>query len=232
MCMRHFLSKKNTVRFVFSIPSIGRTLYSVQLGVAAFMGETATGITTVIFNTLILRLAGNTGVAAYGVIANMSIVAVAIFNGISQGSQPLFSEYFGKGDEKSSRHLLHMAVGTAFGAAVMILLITNLLSTPLISLFNGENDPNMAKYATMGIRYYFVGMIFAGYNIVGGGFLSATAKAKWASIVSILRGFFATSISAIILSFFLGMRGVWLGFVVGELLISSLMSYALRQKQQ
>lgn len=189
MCMRHFLSKKNTVRFVFSIPSIGRTLYSVQLGVAAFMGETATGITTVIFNTLILRLAGNTGVAAYGVIANMSIVAVAIFNGISQGSQPLFSEYFGKGDEKSSRHLLHMAVGTAFGAAVMILLITNLLSTPLISLFNGENDPNMAKYATMGIRYYFVGMIFAGYNIVGGGFLSATAKAKWASIVSILRGF-------------------------------------------
>ena len=231
MCMRHFLSKKNTVRFVFSIPSIGRMLYSVQLGVAAFMGETATGITTVIFNTLILRLAGNTGVAAYGVIANMSIVAVAIFNGISQGSQPLFSEYFGKGDEKSSRHLLHMAVGTAFGAAVMILLITNFLSTPLISLFNGENDSNMAKYATMGIRYYFVGMIFAGYNIVGGGFLSATAKAKWASIVSILRGFFATSISAIILSFFLGMRGVWLGFVVGELLISSLMSYALRQKQ-
>jgi len=41
------------------------------------------------FNIIILGLAGNTGVAAYAVIANTSIVAVSIFTGIAQGGQPL-----------------------------------------------------------------------------------------------------------------------------------------------
>ena len=43
---------------------------------------------------IILGLAGNTGVAAYGVVANTSLVAVALFNGIAQGSQPLVSEAY------------------------------------------------------------------------------------------------------------------------------------------
>ena len=55
---------------------------------------------------LILGLAGNTGVAAYGVVANTSLVAVALFNGIAQGSQPLISEAYSKGNHKLS--LIHI----------------------------------------------------------------------------------------------------------------------------
>ena len=47
---------------------------------------------TIIFNMIILGLAGNISVAAYGVVANASLVAVALFNGIAQGSQPLISD--------------------------------------------------------------------------------------------------------------------------------------------
>ena len=40
--------------------------------------------------------AENMGVAAYGVVANLSIVAFAIFNGLAQGAQPLISESYGQ----------------------------------------------------------------------------------------------------------------------------------------
>lgn len=41
-------------------------------------------MTTTLFNYLILGLAGNVGVAAYGVIANFALIFTCIFNGISQ----------------------------------------------------------------------------------------------------------------------------------------------------
>lgn len=57
-------------------------------------------MTTAVFNMLILGLAGNVGVAAYGVVANTALVAVAVFNGISQGCQPILSEFYGKAIRK------------------------------------------------------------------------------------------------------------------------------------
>ena len=42
----------------------------------------------------------------YGVVANLSIVAFAIFNGLAQGAQPLISESYGKGQPTQVRKLL------------------------------------------------------------------------------------------------------------------------------
>ena len=48
----------------------------------------------------------SSSVAAYGVVANLSIVAFAIFNGLAQGAQPLISESYGKGQPTQVRKLL------------------------------------------------------------------------------------------------------------------------------
>ena len=44
----------------------------------------SSGVTTTVFNLLLLRLAGNVAVAAYGVVANYALVATAIFNGVAR----------------------------------------------------------------------------------------------------------------------------------------------------
>lgn len=59
--------------------------------------ELATGIVILVFNLLMLKEAGNTGVAAYGVIANISYVVIAIYTGSLQGVQPR-EQSFGEGD--------------------------------------------------------------------------------------------------------------------------------------
>lgn len=48
---------------------------------SAFVGEISSAVITFIFNMLILGLTGSTGVAAYGVVANMSLVGMAVTNG-------------------------------------------------------------------------------------------------------------------------------------------------------
>ena len=48
------------------------------------MAQMSSGIVIIVFNGIILRLTGNTGVAAYGVVANISLVIAAVYTGIAQ----------------------------------------------------------------------------------------------------------------------------------------------------
>ena len=87
ICSRHFFQKSNTLTFVRQAPSARLLVQSCQLGISGFVGELSSAVTTTVFNFLLLRLAGNVGVAAYGVVANFALVATAIFNGVAQGAQ-------------------------------------------------------------------------------------------------------------------------------------------------
>lgn len=97
ICCIHFKSKKSTIRLKPVLPSFRRLLYCCQVGVSSFVGEISSGVITVVFNMLILGLAGNTGVAAYGVVAILLVVCIylyapvitAVFNG--EGNQVLAS---------------------------------------------------------------------------------------------------------------------------------------------
>lgn len=229
ICSKHFLDKKNTIRFVWSMPSAKRLFQSWQLGVSAFVGEISSGVTTTVFNFLILGLVGNVGVAAYGVIANFALIATAIFNGVSQGSQPLLSEYYGKGDTASVRKILGLSIKTALILAVAVLIVVYLFTTSLVALFNSENSTQMAEYAYMGMRLYFIGFLFAGFNIVGTGFLSATDRSKEAFITSMMRGFVAIIACSLLLASIFGLNGVWVSFAVSECLTALLLIGVLRK---
>lgn len=113
ICMTHLLGRKSTISLRPVRPSVRRMFYSCQVGVSAFVGEMSSGVITVVFNYIILNLAGNSGVAAYGIIANTALVAVATLNGVAQGSQPLLSSCYGRGETENMNRLVRLAMITA-----------------------------------------------------------------------------------------------------------------------
>lgn len=227
LCSIHFLQKKNTVEFARTLPSAKMLFASCQLGVPAFVGEFSSGVTTTLFNFLILGLAGNVGVAAYGVIANFALIFTCIFNGISQGAQPLVSRCYGEGDTRAVRKILHMGIGTGAVFSVLIILVVWLATEPMVALFNSEHSAEMAAYAFTGMRLYVVGFLFAGFNIIGTGYLSASEHAKEAFAASVCRGFVAIAIGSVVLSRVLGMQGIWLSFAVSEAFTACITGWAL-----
>ncbi|MGN1166132.1 MAG: MATE family efflux transporter [Lachnospiraceae bacterium] len=216
ICCIHFFGKRSTVKLLWRRLSFAKLVDVCQLGVSAFIGEISSGVTTVVFNFLILGLTGNDGVAAFGVVANISIMATSVFNGVSQGAQPLLSRFYGKGDGKSVKKILRLSMGTSIVLAVMVIMITGIFTGPIVGIFNSENNVQMANYAMQGVKIYFSGFLFAGCNIVGAGYLSATENANWAFTVSIVRGVVGIIACALILAYLFGMTGVWLAFPVAE----------------
>ena len=197
ICCIHFKSSKCTITLKPIRLSVKRLLHSCHVGISSFVAELSSGVITIVFNMIILNIAGNTGVAAYGVIANTSLVAVSLFNGISQGSQPLISDSYGKGDSKNVMYLIKLAAATSLFISVLLITAVYLGAPSITAVFNSEKNPLLAQYAISGLRIYFTGFLFAGINIVGSSILSSVESAKFAFIVSIMRGFAAITFFAL-----------------------------------
>ena len=93
--LTHFISKKCSLRFIkfkINVKDISRILFN---GLPSFIVEISSGIVIFIFNLKLLNIVGNIGVSAYSIIANVSLVAAAIFTGISQAMQPIISVNYG-----------------------------------------------------------------------------------------------------------------------------------------
>lgn len=218
VCSVHCLGKNSGVRFRWKLPSVRQMFSCCGLGVSAFVGEISSAVTTTIFNFLILGIAGNVGVAAYGVVVNLSLIAMAIFNGISQGVQPLTSKSYGHGNKDGVRTLLKLGIFVSLAVETVIVAVVWNFTDTLVDIFNSEGNESLLCLAHDGLRLYFLGYLFAGINILLVSYFAATARVKQAFVASVLRGALAIAVCAVVMAKLWGIYGVWLSFLVSEIL--------------
>ena len=204
----------------------------VMLGAPSLISELSSGLVLVLFNFIILGLAGNLGVAGYGVVANIYLVVVALFTGLGQGIQPLVSSAWGRGEARTARTVYRYAVLAALGLAAVLYAGAVLLSDPIVAVFNREGDPTLQQIAVRGLKLYFLAFFFAGFNIVTAVFFSCLEKARSGFLVSVLRGFVLIVPLALVMSRLLGMDGVWLSAPVTEALTALAAVVLLRRSRR
>lgn len=183
-------------------------------GLSSLVSELASGITLLLINLVLLRIAGNTAVAAYGVIANLALVESAIFTGLSTGVQPLIS----RSAEADRRRLLHWTVTTALVISALMYVLVFVFASPITAVFNSEHDPALAACAVPGLRIYFAGFLAACINIIAAAYFSAAGQASRGFIISLVRSIIAIPPVLFALSALLGVTGVWLTFPAVEAL--------------
>ena len=205
----------------------------LSLGLPSLITEAASGIVIIVFNMLIFGLQGNTGIAAYGIIANLSLVVISIYTGIAQGTQPIISRAYGNADTNSLRQILKYAVITTEILSICIYLLFFQMAYPIVNIFNSGHDMQLQQIAVTGLKLYFTAIPFAGFNIVLAMYFAATDHALPAQAISLTRGLFLILPAAICLSCFAGMTGIWLSFPITEgivTIVSSLLYYKFHRK--
>ncbi|MDE6846196.1 MAG: MATE family efflux transporter [Lachnospiraceae bacterium] len=218
MCIlsSHRIRKQHHFHLLRFKLSFDLTARIISLGIPSLVTEVASGTVIIVFNTIILRLQGNVGVAAYGVIANLSLVVTAIYTGIAQGMQPLASHAYGNKDKSSINKILKYALVSMLFLSVCIYLGFLSAAEPIASIFNSEGNAQLQQIAVYGLKLYFAAIPFAGFNIILSTYFTATEKALPGQIISLLRGFVIILPMAFLLSFFFGMTGIWLSYPVTE----------------
>lgn len=189
-------------------------------GLPSLITEVSSGIVMIVFNTIILGIAGNIGVAAYGVIANLSLVVMSIYTGISQGIQPLLSSGYGTGNRKKTQSVLRYALVSAVLISVVVYVCVFFGAEPIAAVFNSEQNATLQSIAVTGLKIYFTACVFSGFNIILSVYFTSTENALPAHIISILRGFVVIIPMAFLLSAAAELTGVWAAFPATELIVS------------
>lgn len=220
----HFTKKRSgftLLPFMSAGRLTGKSVTSISsLGASAFITEVSSGIVMIVFNTIILELNGSTGVAAYGIIANIALVVIAIFNGISQGVQPIISTSYGTGSKENIRTAFCLALITAAVFSAIIYTASFFSAETIVSLFNKDNDLELASIAVNGIRLYFTAFLFVGVNIITATYLNSVDQPLKALVISSLRGFLLIIPMAFLLSATWGLNGVWVTLAVTEAIVT------------
>jgi len=213
-----FLRRQNRFRLVKTKlqPPVIRKVISI--GIPTFITELSSGLVILIFNLVILRYIGDIGVAAYGIMANLALILIAIFSGIGQGIQPIISYNHGQGNHENVRRTLRL--GILISALLGIFLYALFISFPdeIISVFNSENNQELHRIAKEGMRIYFSSFLFAGVNITIISYFSAKAKARPSFIISLLRGIILIPPVLLLFAGSWGIRGVWMTIPIVEAL--------------
>lgn len=227
----HFIKRKNHFRYVTTkiIKSVVKDI--VRLGLSAFITEVSSAVMLITFNLVILKIKGNLGVASYGIVANMALVGISIFTGIAQGIQPLISKSYGVKNNDELTKVKKYAILTSISIATAIYFSMFFNADSIIKMFNSDQSLEIAHTAKTGIEVYFLGFFFAGINIIMAMYLSATERTKEAFIISIARGCIIIVPLVLILSDVWKMNGVWLAFVLTELIVTiGIMMIAIAHK--
>lgn len=217
----YFLKKKNQFHFVKNRFAFHKCINILSGGVPSLVTEVSSGIVIIIFNKIILDLQGNIGVAAYGVIANISLVAIAVYTGIAQGIQPLVSKYYGAGQKKEVNLILRYALTAVVGISGVIYFSIFFGAQQIAGIFNSEHNMQLQDLAVWGLKIYFLACLFAGFNIIISVYFTSTECPRPAHLISIFRGFIVIIPMSFFLSSIGGMTGVWCAFPVTELIVAA-----------
>ncbi len=216
----HKRKRKNSFHFVKTKIQLSTIKTILTLGVSSFITEMSNGIVIIAFNYIILALEGNIGIAAYGVVANLSLVVMNICTGIAQGSQPLFSRAYGCADKVGMRKVLNYALAAIGIVSAVLYALFFAFADPITGIFNSEKNAVLQEIAVMGLRLYFTAILFAGVNIILSTFFNSVDRPKPAQFLSILRGFIIIIPMAYFLAKIAKMTGVWLAFPATEIVVA------------
>lgn len=224
-----FIRRKNNFKPIKCRFSVRTSAKIMSLGASSFVTEVSSGVVMFTFNMIMLNIAGNIGVAAYGVIANISLVVISVYTGLAQGIQPLISKNHGSGNKAACRRILKYSLFSAGAISVIVYAFIFLYCGPVTSIFNGDNNEALQNIAVQGMKLYFTGSVFAGSNILLAAYFAANDRARPSGLISVLRGFVLIILFAILLSRAWGLVGLWLSFPTSELAVFIISAFLLER---
>ena len=197
-----------------SLRTIGRV--SVN-GSSELMTNISMSVVSMLYNHQLMKLAGEDGIAAYGVMMYVSFFFVSVFIGYAIGSAPIVGFHYGAGNHGELKSLLRKSLTLTSLAGVCMAGLSVVLASPLSAIFVGY-DEGLFELTRRGFLLYSASFLFAGFGIFGSSFFTALGNGGVSAAISFLRTLVFQVAAVLILPIFLETDGIWLSITVAELL--------------
>ena len=199
-------------------------------GSSEMVSSLSASVVNILYNFQLMRISGENGVAAYGIVMYVNFIFMAIYLGYSIGSSPIVSYHYGAGNKDELKNLFRKGWILTGGGGILRTLLAELLNRPLVHLFAGY-DAELFAMTSHGFRLYALCFLLMGINIWGSAFFTALNNGTVSAVISFLRSLVFQVAAVFILPLLLGMDGIWLAIVLAELMAALITAWFFLTKR-
>ncbi len=201
-------------------------------GSSELMTGISMSLVSMLYNMQLMKYAGESGVAAYGVLMYVGFIFFAAFIGYSVGTAPVTGFHYGAGNHAELKNILKKSAVVIGAFSLIMLALSEVLAWPLSNFFVGY-DEELMELTLRGFEIYSFSFLLAGVPIFGSSFFTALNNGLVSAMISFLRTLVFQIAAVLILPLFFGMDGIWFSIVVAEcmaMLITFLFVFGMRKK--
>ena len=215
-------------RFRFNGKALAKTCSN---GSSELMSNISMSLVSMLYNTQLMRYAGEDGVSAYGVLMYVSMIFMAIFIGYCVGSSPIVSFHYGAENRQELHGLLRKGLTILSVTAVAMFAAGELAARPLARLFVGY-DEGLLAMTVHAFAIFSFSFLLSGFSIFGSSFFTALGDGLTSALISFLRTLVFQIAAVLIFPLIWKLDGIWLSIVAAEVMSVLVTAFFLVVKQK
>lgn len=189
-------------------------LKSCTNGSSEMFTEFSTGITTLLFNLMVMKYFGEDGVAAVTIIMYIYYFFISFYMGIAVAVAPVVSYNVGAQNPDKIREMLRYSFRTIAVTAALILAASLLGGQAIIHLF--VQSGNVFDITWQALRLFSPVFVFIGFNVFLSGYFTALGNGLTSAVISLLRSLVLVVLFIAVLPLLLEENGIWLTMPFSE----------------
>lgn len=204
---------------------------SCSNGASEMVSTLANSVVMVVFNNILMRLAGSPGVAAITIIMYAQSILSATYTGYCFGVSPIISFNYGKKDEKRLKQIFSISLRIILITAVSVFVLGWIFTGLLIRIFVAQGT-EVYEMAYRGYRLYSVCFLLVGTNVFASAMFTALSDGKVSAILSFFRTLVFEVVAVMVIPLILRLDGVWISMPVAEACSLCLSIYFFKKKRE
>ena len=185
-------------------------------GASELVSNVTASVVGMLYNFQLLRLAGQNGVAAFGVLMYVEFIFAAVFIGYAIGCAPIVSYHFGAGNRGELQNLLRKSILLMGVGGLAMVGVAQGLAGPMARLFVGYDD-TLCRMTVHAFRIATLSFVLVGFNIFASSFFTALNDGVVSAIISFLRTFVFKLSAVLLLPLIWELDGIWWAEVAAEI---------------
>lgn len=207
-------SKLNLVKAGFQFRPLIKVLSN---GASEFMTIISSSFVNMLYNLQLMKIAGEKGVASFGVIMYINFMFTGVLFGYAFGSSSIVSYHYGAENYKELRSLFSKSTKIIGIASLISFASAQLFAIPLVKIFFSYSD-ELIEMTTHGFRIYSIAYLMIGFNGYASSLFTALNNGKVSATIAFGRTLVFQVASILILPQIFGLDGIFSSIIVAEFL--------------
>ena len=229
-----YYRRKNSSKLRLTTPvwDLRAILKTFSNGSSEMVTNMSLAIVSMLYNIQLMKIVGENGVAAYGVIMYAATIFVYIVIGYAVGFTPIVGYHYGANNLDELHNLL---VKSTIMMALLGIILTGtaeLLSEQVAGIFVGF-DQSLMQLTTRAMRIYCIAYLILPFNILSSAYFTGLNNGLVSATISFTRTFVMQIAAIMVLPMMFGLDGIWFATVTAEYLslIVSLGAFVINKKK-